>query len=457
MPPRVWLLAVRLRHTACPGVGPRLPGEHTNGEDEGASFIRRIGQPARSALAAAEPGRDGVALSRLRHQTGSNVMTGWPGMSEDGSVIGQIYEAAFIPELWPSVLGTIAERCKAVSGELQVVVDGQAPRWTATEVTRDALDAFMQSGLWRSCERPSQYLEAKHAGFLCDVDIMTPEQILRDPVRHLFDTLGLGWQLGTVIPMSTGEMVGLTFERPLELGKPSRSDCAALDAMRPHLALSTRVAARLRLERAETATATLNAIGLPAAVIAGSGHVLTGNRFFDAMGHLFLTRAFGRLAIADSGADRLFQDAMVTTRGGGWPPIRSVPVKPTVDREAAIIHLLPLRRAACDIFGRADVLLIASEARPEASVPAPAILCALFDLTPSEARLAAGLAAGRSLKLVAAEMDIALSSARTYLGRIFDKTATNQQSELVALLKSIQPVEPGIPRASLPSRNLRRI
>ena len=49
---------------------------------------------------------------------------------------------------------------------------------------------------------------------------------------------------------------------------------------------------------------------------------------------------------------------------------------------------------------------------------------------------AIALAAGKSLKAAAAEMGIEYSSARTYLARIFSKTGTSQQSELVALLKS---------------------
>ena len=64
----------------------------------------------------------------------------------------------------------------------------------------------------------------------------------------------------------------------------------------------------------------------------------------------------------------------------------------------------------------------------------------LFDLAPAEARLAAALASGKSLTTVAAQQGIKVSSARTYLAQIFRKTGTHQQSELVALLKSTQPV-----------------
>ncbi|MGY3450243.1 LuxR C-terminal-related transcriptional regulator [Bradyrhizobium sp. USDA 4353] len=61
-----------------------------------------------------------------------------------------------------------------------------------------------------------------------------------------------------------------------------------------------------------------------------------------------------------------------------------------------------------------------------------------FELTPQEARVAAAIAAGQSLKQAAELIGIRVSTARTHLARIFDKTGTSQQSQLVALLRSVQ-------------------
>ncbi|MEW6452233.1 MAG: helix-turn-helix transcriptional regulator [Pseudomonadota bacterium] len=64
----------------------------------------------------------------------------------------------------------------------------------------------------------------------------------------------------------------------------------------------------------------------------------------------------------------------------------------------------------------------------------------LFALSPKEASLAASLAAGRTLKEAADDNRIQFSTARSYLETIFRKTGTRQQSQLVALLKSVQPL-----------------
>jgi len=63
--------------------------------------------------------------------------------------------------------------------------------------------------------------------------------------------------------------------------------------------------------------------------------------------------------------------------------------------------------------------------------PSVGVLQTLYDMPPSEARLLHGLVRGFSLKEAAQEMNITESSARTYLKRIFSRTATNSQPDLV--------------------------
>lgn len=353
----------------------------------------------------------------------------------DSELIERIYEAAFVPDEWPNVLARLATRANAATGELQVLTDGRPPYWQATELTHGMLASFITSGQWQTCERPLQFLRADHPGFLRDTDVLTPEQIERDPVGRIFAGMGLGWQVATVIPMPTGEGVGLTFERRLETGRASDNDVSALDGMRPHLARATLIAARLRLEHARSTVSALEALALPAAVIGGRGRVVAANKQLETM-DLFLPVAFGGVAIANAAANRLFQEALLVVGSNREPLVRSIPIRRGADHAAAVIHMLPLRRAAHDIFSQADVLVIVTEIRPDGNLPRLGLLSALFDLSPAEARLAVALSAGKSLKTTATEMGIEFNSARTYLARIFSKTGTTQQSQLVALLKS---------------------
>ena len=74
---------------------------------------------------------------------------------------------------------------------------------------------------------------------------------------------------------------------------------------------------------------------------------------------------------------------------------------------------------------------------PETSLaPDPASLVDLFGLTLSEAKIGQAIAQGISLEEAARKSGITLSSARTYLKRIYSKTNTRGQADLVKLILS---------------------
>lgn len=62
-----------------------------------------------------------------------------------------------------------------------------------------------------------------------------------------------------------------------------------------------------------------------------------------------------------------------------------------------------------------------------------AALATAFDLTPAETRVLAGLMAGRRLSVVAAELGISGTTARTHLNHIFGKTGISRQADLMRL------------------------
>lgn len=60
----------------------------------------------------------------------------------------------------------------------------------------------------------------------------------------------------------------------------------------------------------------------------------------------------------------------------------------------------------------------------------------LLGLTPAEAKLASALASGQSLADAADAQSVRITTARTHLARIFQKTGTRQQSQIAALLRA---------------------
>ena len=81
----------------------------------------------------------------------------------------------------------------------------------------------------------------------------------------------VGWAAITNISLPTKDQLVFTVERDYDRGPVESAFVQQLDELRPHLARSALMSARLQLERARVASETLALIGLPALVFDESG------------------------------------------------------------------------------------------------------------------------------------------------------------------------------------------
>lgn len=361
----------------------------------------------------------------------------------DDGLLDRIYEAALIPERWTATLIELARGTESLSAAMLLVADHLPPLWAASPINHDLLSAFAAGPDWYNNKRMRRMVRKDHAGFLRTEDFSTKEELLADYADDRMARAHLVGQVGTLIPLPTGENVLFTIERNGEMAPFSDDHLAHIDVLRPHLARAGMLALRLQLQNAQAATTAMRAIGIPAAVVSTRGRAIAVNDLFEQLSRLFVPSAFGGIRVMDPGANKLFQAAL--PGGAEWPDsrVRSIPV-PAFDEtdQPFVIHVIPLRREARDVFSQGEVLVVITSYAVGAGVPDDAVLRGLFDLSAAEAKLAGGLAAGRSVKDVAAERMISLATARSQLAQIFQKTGTHQQSELVALLKGAHPVVP---------------
>ncbi|RUZ46615.1 MULTISPECIES: helix-turn-helix transcriptional regulator [unclassified Mesorhizobium] len=353
-------------------------------------------------------------------------------------IVDSLYEAAFISEKWPAVLEGVTRAAASKGGALFVFADGLPVRGKAIPSLQGLMKEVTADETLRLSTAATRMSELRPASFI-DVDsFMTPQEIRDDPVRIRLRTLGLGANTCAAIPMPSGELVMFVFQRGLEDGAYAPEHLGLLDRLRPDMARASLAATRLGLERARGTVNALATIGLPAAVLAGNGRVRATNTLFDQEKTLFVATAFGGIALANPESNRLFQ--MAVQARDGEPVSRSIPLRSALP-PPVVVHVLPLKRDAHDLFGGCDLLIVATAISASALVPSPTILTGLFDLTAAEVRLATALAKGLNLQVAAAEAGLQFSTVRTYLNRIFRKTGTNQQSQLVALLKSAHPFQ----------------
>ena len=357
-------------------------------------------------------------------------------MPED--LVERIYEAAFQPECWRPVLEAIGSLAASPAGVMFLFDDLRPVQHKATDVVAHVAHTSTEN--WRESPRVDYAQKRPFFGFTILNDYFPPELMAIDPCRRELEAAGLDSEVAAMVPMPTGELVIYSFTKLKQDGPHGGDDILRLNRFLPHLARAGLMAAHLGLERAKATTSTLQAIGLPAAVLRGNGRVMSTNALFDGLTNLFMPVAFGRLAIADIAANRLLQQAIET----GLAPaehIRSIPVGEKEDRQACVIHILPIRRTAYDLFAGGDLIVVVSAIRKSSLVPSPQVLMGLFDLTPAETRFAIGLLQGASVQETAHQLSVTLATGRTYLARLFEKTGTHRQSELLALLSSAHPFE----------------
>ncbi|WP_159992592.1 helix-turn-helix transcriptional regulator [Roseomonas sp. 18066] len=355
-------------------------------------------------------------------------------MSEIDALVDRIYEAALLPERWEPTLEALRERSDSASAALLLMRLDQPPRHRGTALVQPALRQFCESDAWRSNLRVSRLAARGDPGFLLADDCLSEREKDGDWVEQTLKRLGLGFQVGMMIPMPTGEFVTFTLERWRQAGPHPPPMRRLIDALRPHLARAGLMAARLGLERAQAAVETLQTLGLPAAVVAPGERLVAANAgFLQSTAILALAR--DRIALQGSAADAEFRRILAATLSAGGVASRSLPLR---DREglASVVHLLPLRGAARDLFTGARLLLVITGIGP-LRAPDGALLTSLFDLTPAEIRLVRGLVAGHTLKTIAEQGPVALSTLRTQLVSVFRKTSTARQSELLALIASL--------------------
>lgn len=114
-----------------------------------------------------------------------------------------------------------------------------------------------------------------------------------------------------------------------------------------------------------------------------------------------------------------------------------VPVR-HADGRATLLHVLPLTRGSLreDLAPRASAAVFVAQVSGS-HVPSGEALAALFDLTSTESRVFVLLANGRTQRQIASDLGIGLGTVKTHLLRVFDKTGTKRQVELVRLANAL--------------------
>jgi DNA-binding CsgD family transcriptional regulator len=222
-------------------------------------------------------------------------------------------------------------------------------------------------------------------------------------------------------------------------GSPDR--VKAMSALVPHLqqALRTQRALRQATHAESDLAAALDTVEHGIAVVESDGKV----RDLNSAAVRILTRddglriTAGRITPSAPGAGATLNRALYRALDG---PARSGDSF-TVERPSGaipfIVHVVPLH--VHDARGRNRALVVLIDPSHETE-PSAALLQRLFHLTRTEAEIALRVARGVEPKQIAADLSVSITTVRTHLHRVFHKTGTHRQAELLRVLLTLRAV-----------------
>ena len=346
-------------------------------------------------------------------------------------LVDRIYEAGVLPELWPAVLDDVGRTVRGIGTVLLVPTAG---RWIASGGLEAMVSDFVTSGLVADNPRTNRLLAEPRPGFISDLDIFTREELAAEPIyRDFLKPRGGGWGAATVVSVPSGDVLVIHAERSFDEGPFERPVVDMLDSLRPHFARSALLSARLNLERARSAVVALEQVGLPAAVLGRAGRTIAVNDLMAALMPEVVQDRPSRFALTNAAADRLFAECIAPLDAAS---ISSIPIAADEDHPPTIVHVLPVRGAAHDVFSAADALVILTPVVPR-DVPTAAVIQGLFDLTPAEAKVAGAVGNGKTLAEIASTFGISPETVRSHVKAVLSKTGLDRQAALVGLLRGI--------------------
>lgn len=351
-------------------------------------------------------------------------------------LIDHIYEAALVPERWPAVLDELAKAVDARGGQLFAVRE-KTLMATTSDSLAEVFKSYVDDGWFAKCDRRVCLFTQNQPCFLTEHDFWTQEQLASNDIYNgFFRPNGLGWSANTGLAMPTRDNIVFTLERNYERGPMEKDKIEILNELRPHLGRAGLIAARLSLKNVQGTGTALAALGIPALILDETGTVLEANELMQALGEHIHWRAQDRVALADKSANEQLWAALPALGNSAQRNVSSFAIKSLGNRAAMVIHIVPIKRSANDIFNGAHALLVATPVTAGKAPPVE-LLRSLFDLTASEARVARGIAAGESLDDIASTGNVSRNTVRAQLQQVMDKTGCSRQAEVASLLSSI--------------------
>lgn len=350
----------------------------------------------------------------------------------DAAWLDPIYATALKPSLWPDVLERLCAHVDAVAGSINRIdpLSGKAslffehgtdPAYTEKLVSTYARMSPIGSGvLTAEVEQPLTVFD------FIDEDEYVASRFYKEwcAPQGYFD------MLGAILLKSPTDVSAISTVRALSAGRFEAEQRAFVAAIAPHVRRAVTISGLLeaREMQREALATVVDALAAAVFIVEANGRLLRNN----ASGEVLLRRRTvlvreGVMSFVDGATQSAWRGAMA--RADGRPAL--IPM--TADGMTYVVALLPVRATG-------PFAVVVNQQAPDSPAIGGALMQA-FGLTPREFTILAQLLKGLSIEEAAAELGIEVATARSHLHRIFAKTGTARQGELIQkVLVTLPPI-----------------
>jgi DNA-binding CsgD family transcriptional regulator len=284
----------------------------------------------------------------------------------------------------------------------------------------------------------SRGVRVKHdtACFRIDHDDYSPDELARDAYYQEFlRPLGLFWHANARLAAERGDKLTISFKRELRSGPYHPDDARILAQTLSKIRAAVRCARNLLDAEATGAVGLLHQRGDPVFEFDRRGRVRRIHGFDDRPGQPLRLAAGGRLVAAERNhAARLERAIAAATTAPQRAALVALPCSATGGSH--FLQIVPLHGAARDFFFSTMAVGVLVPPLTRGARPADPDFTShdILGLTTRELEVARLLTEGFPLVDIAAQMNVKPGTVRTHLKRLFLKTGTRRQAEVVALL-----------------------
>lgn len=369
------------------------------------------------------------------------------GHDSIGDLIAGIYDSVDSEHGWMPVLGDIARDFD--SGGVHLFLRNHV----TGEFLEDSYYGDHSDALKREFQRllptdPTWPIAIRSPGKIVNCVEHYGDRIFENTPAYneVFRHIGCRYRMTCTLPVSQELVAGVAVTHLRETGAFTPEDVMRLEYLLPHMLRAVRLQRRLRaLERdAEDIVAALDRLPTGALIVSSELEIICLNqqaeRLLSDCEGLCVRRS--RLVPTRSAEACALREAIRETSALADGGLDGPKLPPQVvrirrpDKLALELLAAPLRpryrmRQKSGQKARALLLIYDPTSHPRVD---PTLLERLFELTRTEAIIAARLAEGRTIAEVSKERRCSAATVRSHVKQIFQKTRTNRQAELVQLL-----------------------